>query len=311
MPTKLLHRWQTLRRKVFMRELNPIGRDQDQLLLSSSDGEKFSVPIDQTLLKTIKEEKLPDVSGEQLTPRQIQDAVRAGSTVAELAAASGGSVDLIERFAHPVIEELAHMVDLAKSIRIELPADRFNDVEKKPFGDVVEGKLRQTGATQIEWLAKRAENTVWEISVTYELNGAAGHATWTFDPRRYLLTPETANAASLSMPGVNLDSPLNSTPRPPEPQDDVSDSVVTADKLEAFRKRREQTEAIEPVIREVVEIEEVEVLEVLEELGEESQEAPPEAIAPLTPVEPKKSRPPMPSWDEIVRGTQSEDGDAF
>ena len=294
-----------------MRELNPIGREQDQLLLSSSDGEKFSVTIDQTLLKTIKEEKLPDMSGEQLTPRQIQDAIRAGSTVADLAASSGGSIDLIERFAHPVIEELSHMVDLAKSIRVELPADRFNDVEKRPFGDVVEGKLRQAGATQIEWSAKRAENTVWEISIAYQHNGNSGFATWTFDPRRYLLTPETSNAASLSMPGTNLDSPLNSTSRPAEPQSDLSTSVVTADKLEAFRKRREQTEAIETIVHAIEEVEEVAPPEIIDDLGEESQELPTEPITPVAPLDTKKTRPPMPSWDEIVRGTQSEDGDAF
>ena len=325
-----------------MRELNPIGRDQDQLLLVSSDGERFSVLIDDTLTKTIKEHRLPDSSAVQLSPREIQDAIRAGATVTELAASSGGSVDLIERFAHPVLEELAHMVDMAKSIRIELPADRFNDVERKPFGEVVEGKLAQTGAKFNGWSAKRGENTIWEISVHFEQGGNAGVATWTFDPRRYLLTPETSNAASLSTPSLNLDSPLGGSPKvtPSEaPKEEAS--VVTADKLEAFRKRREQAttevevvevvevhdEVVEIVVEEIEEtlIEEdmepeVSAFEIVDEpvveeidqaVGEDLGEEPQEAAIEIPASEPKRSRPPMPSWDQIVRGTQSDDGEAF
>ena len=292
-----------------MRELNPIGREQDLLLLTSSDGERFSVAIDDTLLKTIKENRLPDSNAVELSPRQIQDAIRGGATVIELAESSGGSIDLIERFAHPVLEELAHMVDLAKSIRIELPADRFNDVEKKPFGDVVELKLLQGGATNPRWSAKRGENTVWEISVHFDQSGEVGFATWTFDPRKYLLTPETPNAATLSTPNSNIDSPLAVSQKlVVEQVEHQQASVVTADKLEAFRKRREQTEQIAVVAEsepeEITVTEELSVEVIEEEFGEESQELP-------TITETKKTRPPMPSWDEIVRGTQSDDGDAF
>lgn len=302
-----------------MRELNPIGRDQDQLLLVSSDGERFSVAIDETLKKTIKENRLPDLSRDELSPREIQDAVRGGATVAQLAESSGGSVEVIERFAHPVLEELAHMVELAKSIRVELPADRFNDVEKKAFGDVVEGKLLQGGASKPRWSARRGDNSVWEIMVEFDQSGDTGTATWTFDPRKYLLTPETTNAASLSTPSSNLDSPLSASPRATHTEAETQTSVVTADKLEAFRKRREQTEAIVAVAvapEEVIETEvtlieysiEEDSQDELENIGEEPQT---EVLSEPPPSESKKSRPPMPSWDEIVRGTQSDDGEVF
>ena len=296
-----------------MRELNPIGRDQNQLLLTSDDGERFSVAIDDTFLKTIKENRLPDVSGVELSPREIQDAIRAGATVSELAESSGGSIDLIERFAHPVLEELSHMVELAKSVRVELPADRFNDVEKRPFGEIVEAKLAAGGALNPKWSAKRGENTVWEISVHFEQSGEIAFATWSFDPRRYLLTPETSNAASLSTPGSNLDTPLTPSTRSVPAASETGASVVTADKLEAFRKRREQTEQIAVVVEEELQDspKDAEPDPIFDEpaidLGEETQEA-----VESPPVsEPKKSRPPMPSWDEIVRGTQSDDGEAF
>ena len=325
-----------------MRELNPIGREEDSLILVSQDGEQFSVAVDDTLMRTLKEHRVPDGSGIELTPRQIQDAIRAGESIAEISERSGTRLSLVERFAHPVLEELQHMVELALSIRVELPADRFNEVAKKPFGEVIEENLHSANATEISWRAMRSENSLWEVSVHYIVNGAEASATWSFDPRKYLLTPETSNAQSLSKPGTTIDTPLRSTTTvPPAEHPAKGESVITADTLDAFRSRRAKAEAEVETAPEV----EVEVLQVVEEsepvaeledeietiaeviqltqpvipiaenLGEESKEIPePEAeVVEETPTieVPKKTRAPMPSWDEIVRGTQSDDGEAF
>lgn len=329
-----------------MRELNPIGRDQDTLLLVSTDGERFSLHVDEALLKTLKDKKLNDAPGVELTPREIQDAIRAGKSIVELAESSGSSLSFIERFAHPVLEELGHMIDLAKSIRIEMPADRFNEVTKKTFGEIVEGKLHSAGAKAISWSAKRGENSVWEISVGFETDGNAGGATWTFDPRNYLLTPETGSAQSLSNPVAVFDTPVPTKRAQPE---QPVETVVTEDKLQAFRKRREEAAPVvevvpkpeplaepepgpepepEPVF-EIVEPEpepepvallaSVQVTEVIPaDIGEESQAEEEDLVVEVEeePVHkdtsaPKKARAPMPSWDEIVRGTQTDEGESF
>lgn len=316
-----------------MRELNPIGRDQDTLLLVSTDGERFSLHVDEALLKTLKDKKLNDAPGVELTPREIQDAIRAGKTIVELAESSGSSLTFIERFAHPVIEELGHMIDLAKSIRIEMPADRFNEVTKKTFGEIVEGKLHLAGAKSISWSAKRGENSVWEISVGFETDGNEGGATWTFDPRNYLLTPETGSAQSLSNPIATFDTPVPVKRAQPE---QPVETVVTEDKLQAFRKRREEAAPVASVIPEpepepepvlesfepvpepepIVEFTSVQVTEVIPvDIGEESQveaePAPEDEPAVKESGAHKKTRAPMPSWDEIVRGTQTDEGESF
>lgn len=301
-----------------MRELNPIGREQDSLLLISEDGEQFSVTVDDALMKTLKEHRVPDQSGVELTPREIQDAVRSGESITSIAERSGGRLSLIERFAHPVLEELQHMVELAQAVRVELPADRFNDVLKKNFGDIVEEKLIDAGADEIVWSAKRGENFIWEISVRYQQNGNTVAATWTFDPRKYLLTPETSNAAALSNPTSTIDSPLGARNKHVLPEVSSESTVVTADKLQAFRKRREQIAVEpEPVVIEPVSIEIIEDFD--PEIGEESQALPTEPLVIVEVTEPevetnshsKKTRAPMPSWDQIVRGTQADDDEAF
>jgi hypothetical protein len=317
-----------------MRELNPIGREGDSLLLVTSDGERFTLPVDETLVRTIKEHRVPDTNTNQLSPRQIQDAIRSGVSITELAETSGTSLDLIERFAHPVLEELLHMVNLAKSVRVEQAADRFNEVIKKPFGELIEERLSQSNAQVIKWSAKRGENAIWEVSVSFTKNNETGLATWSFDPRKYLLTPETTLAANLSNSNPKLDGLLGPTTisrtLKVESPEDVT--VISEDNLLAFRSRRNQVQEVEapvevePLTGDVPEekpvdsntevFEEVggiepypsEVPEDLIETAPEQSESEPDTVKP---AEPKKVRAPMPSWDQIVRGTQSDDGEAF
>jgi hypothetical protein len=306
-----------------MRELNPIGREGDSLLLITNDGERFSLNVDESLVRTIKEHRVPDTNVSELSPRQIQDAIRSGASVNQLAENSGTSLDLIERFAHPVLEELAHIVELAKSVRVEQPADRFNEVSKRQFGELIEEKLSQSKATDIGWTAKRGSNAIWEITVNFAIAGETGLATWTFDPRKYLLTPETAIAASLSSSGIKLDSLLGPTTlQKNAKQEAVKEpaEVISEDNLLAFRSRRIQPQETLP---DVVELKEI-TPEVTTETGasepeqSESEELDPDPVGEEAidsgnskPVEPKKVRAPMPSWDQIVRGTQSDDGEAF
>lgn len=317
-----------------MRELNPIGREDNTLLLVSADGDQFSVVVDETLMRTLKEHRLPDASGKVLSPREIQDAIRSGESVQSIAERSGTSLSLVERFAHPVLEELQHMVDLAKSIRIELPADRFNEVTKKPFGEVVEARLEGEGAKEHSWTAKRLENSCWEITLMFAIDDSNAHALWTFDPRKSQITPENSTAQGLTEGGSSFDSPFGKkvVGETASAHPSAAQPVVTADNLQAFRSRRAKTEPKpEPEIEIEDTVEDAPVAEVIpisnivelppEDLGEESQDhidSEPEQLAaePVSedapPAEtPKKSRAPMPSWDQIVRGTQSDDGEAF
>lgn len=309
-----------------MRELNPIGRDEDVLLLVSSDGERFSLVVDDELLRTIKSKKISDAPGLELTPRQIQDAIRSGATISELAESSGSSLDFIERFAHPVLEELKHIVSIALAVRIELPADRFNEVAKRPFGEIIEEKLVASGASSIRWSAKRGENSIWQVTVTFNLGSSDGVAAWSFDPKNYSLSPESPTAQNLSNIHSELDRGL--FPKPAA-KDVTSEPVVTEDNLVAFRTRRERREKLEAEATPEAVLDDLftedtgspESLEVLEdptqelEADDESAEV---VVAEDTPVNdspstaiPKKGRAPMPSWDEIVRGTGSDEGDSF
>ena len=262
-----------------MREIRFVSGDGESLTLETIEGEKLRLTVDDHVRDAIR--KQPSVSGDHvLSPREIQDAIRTGSTVAGLVAASGDSEEFISRFAKPVLEELEHMVASALAVRVEIEPDRFNEIRHREFGELILERLRNGGASGISWSASRETPLTWLICADFETMGGTGRATWTFDPRHVVLSPENETAVGLSNQGGFGDAPIPklqaivpTNEREPEAARDTS----ATDLLDAFKERREAAAAMV-----------------------ETQDEP-------SPEAPKKGRAPMPSWDEIVFGAKSED----
>ena len=96
-----------------MRELRVVGVDAGGSRVICQDvesGEKFTIAADERLRAAARGDlsRLGQIEIEMtssLRPREIQSRIRAGATVAEVAAIAGVSTDKIERFAHPVLLE--------------------------------------------------------------------------------------------------------------------------------------------------------------------------------------------------------------
>jgi hypothetical protein len=175
------------------------------------------------------------------------------------------------------------------------------------------------------------------IYCEYELGGGQKKATWLYDPKRLALIPENEAAISLSSgdriatpapklrpvqtPASEFTSnladtveivrqPPQATPAPVAsaiaPEEAFSD---TADLLEALRKKRNDREILEHQDHEpqtdflsvVPDFEEQESF-----VDEDVNQDPPEVTADPPPVS-KRGRASIPSWDEIVFGTKTED----
>jgi hypothetical protein len=299
-----------------MRDIRFISGDGESLVLETVDGEKLRLTIDNHIREAIR--KQPTSTTEHtLSPREIQDAIRTGSTVEQLVSASGDGEDYVARFAKPVLEELEHMVASALAVRVEIEPDRFNEVRHREFGELIGERLRNGGASKIAWSASRETPFTWLIKATFETMGGTGQATWTFDPRHVVLSPENETAIGLSNKGGFGDSPIPklqvivpTLPAPEEAAEAPEESKVT-ELLDAFKERREAAAAL---AQEEV-LEEVEVFEEVEDVEEFAVELVDEVIEPELVEEaeeprtesPKKGRAPMPSWDEIVFGSKTED----
>ena len=182
-----------------MRDLRLIESDENSIVLETADGEKFKLEVDHSVKTAIRTAGAKPTSSSDLSPRDIQDRVRSGQSIDEIVTETGADAGFVETFALPVIDELQHMVASARSVRLTIPGDRFNDDSQIEFGELVDRRLTDNGATSLVWSSKRAESAVWLVSVSFELAGNYGVASWLFDPRKVELTAEDETASALSV----------------------------------------------------------------------------------------------------------------
>ena len=290
-----------------MQDIRFVSGDGEALILETAEGEKYRLPVDTTVRDAIRQQP-GATSQNSLSPREIQDAIRSGTSVEELVSASGDSIDFVTRFAAPVLEELAHMVASALAVRVEIEPDRFNEIRHREFGDLMTERLRNGGASKIEWKASRLTPFTWTISADFETMGGVGIATWTFDPRHVVLSPENETAVGLSNSTGFGNSPIpklqvipTAAPKVEAPVEAPTEETKVTELLDAFKQRREAVAAeVAP------EVEATEVVEAVE-LDEVPETAPEPAIEQPKAEQPRKGRAPMPSWDEIVFGSKSDE----
>lgn len=316
-----------------MDELRINSTDGEHLVLESHDGTKHKLLIDDALRQAIRSNVTVAKSQISLTPREIQTAIRSGSTVEQLASKSGDPREYLEKFAQPVLDELTHVLASALGVRISVAGDRYNEVSQTEFGEIIASRLHASGVSDLSWSTHRDENHSWRIEVKYQLNGSNQTGIWSFDLKKLLLSPENENAVVLS-----TQNQLTTTPKlkPVEEAVQVAAQADTAalpdtqrletvipigratdrvqpekpaveakvsesrDLLDALKKKREER-AAEATSTQTIEIvsEQVSIPENDSEI--ESEPAP--SPAPIR----RSGRPSIPSFDEIVQGTKSED----
>ena len=364
-----------------MRDLRLVGYEDGTVVFESLEGEKYRVLADDALRHALRQASQSKPAELSITPREIQDRVRSGETIEQLATSTGADAAFIEKFAQPVLDELEHIVQSALAIRITIAGDRFNDDVQEEFGTLISSRLEANGAKDLTWSSKRAEGGVWLLTASYSLNGHPGAALWAFEPRKFHLTPENESAISLSNHSSSMDSPLAklrpvanaSTPHvsiatapaekpaklpvvdsapistdapaafrkqeePSAPTTQPETESSTSELLDELRKRREAPAADpveEPTPDEVPDFDEefepsneepvtgplqvvpdfevndladdVDAQEIIADDFEEVEETDVEPQSVESPTQPKKGRAAMPSWDEIVFGTKTDD----
>lgn len=191
-----------------MSELQFVRVEGDFLVMKSGDGVEFQLPVDEVLRGELRQTTSPKPNTSALSPREIQEAIREGASVEELVEKHGADNAYVSKWAQPVLDELQHVVASAQGVRINLAGDRFSDVTQIDFGDLIERRLKATSATDINWSSHRQDQSIWLVTVRFELPQGAGHATWSFDPRKLTLTPENESALSLSSAESLTEGPI-------------------------------------------------------------------------------------------------------
>ncbi len=258
-----------------MDELAVIGVENGALIVVSTDGERFRVPITEALHTALRQNRPAVPAAHRVGPRDVQAMIRSGLSATEVADRTGEPLEYIRRFEGPVLAEREYVVTAARSVPVST-ADESDDVAL--FGTVIDGRLDELGARAILW-SSRKKDANWIVAVDFLDGDTERTATWTYEPKRSVLAPADHEAQSLSRQGSAPDTvlprlravpadeaptgrfdsgafhPTASSPRPVAPMDRPvgigsaaeepasSDVNQTGDLLDALRRRRGERES--------------------------------------------------------------------
>lgn len=322
-----------------MKDIKFLGSDGDFLLLEDAEGQRYRLLIDEAVRRASRGDSGARLDAPNISPREIQEEIRVGRTIEEIIRASGAPEEYVRKFAQPVLDELNHAVLNALAVRLEIAGNRFNEPTSREFGEIIKTRLAASGAGIERWSAMKAPDNGFYIYCEFELDNETKKATWSYDPKRLVLAPENDLAINLSVQdriapqapklrpvsapttGITENladtvdlarsaTPIQQTPPSYATVPDEPKLSETADLLEALRKKREARETVD----ELPSHPSTEGLRIVPIPAEDF--VPVETIEPEPvpapakeeePISPKRGRASIPSWDEIVFGTKTED----
>lgn len=184
-----------------MSELRLTGKTEDgsHLALVDNEGNQYSVRISDTLRATVNQPRLTSVpaadAAETISVKEIQRRLRAGESFEQIAREGQISVEKVQRFSGPIMQEREYILDRARELVMRKDAYRVD----LTFADVVIAKLTPRGvdADQISWNTWRLPDGVWHIEMHFPNRDGSGVATWNFDLTRRALEATDDNGAWL------------------------------------------------------------------------------------------------------------------
>ena len=180
-----------------MTELRLNGKSDDgtHLSLHDNDGVEFTLRISDTLRATVNQPRLASVPAqvtETISIKEIQRRLRAGELAEELARENNISIEKIERFSGPILQERIYIIDQAQQVLVRKEGSR----EPVNLIGVVVSRLapRNIDLSDLSWNTWRHEDATWTIELHYPNTNGVGIAQWNFDTSRRTLTSMDENA---------------------------------------------------------------------------------------------------------------------
>jgi hypothetical protein len=221
-----------------MSDLRLTGRNPEgtHLTLTDAQGSQFTVRISDTLRATVNQPRLTAVESsddaENMSVKEIQRRLRAGQSMDAIARDGRITVEKVERFAGPILQERVYILDQSFLVAIRKESAR----EQETFSDVVTARLASRGvdSDSLSWNSWRLDDGTWTIDLSYPNRDGHGNATWNFDLNRRLIVATNENgrwmlgqepAARAQNPGLVHSEPshpsriVDSIPEPEQPRE--------------------------------------------------------------------------------------------
>ena len=196
----------------------------------------------------------------RLTPREIQQRLRAGETIAALARSSGTDEAWIRRFAAPVLAEQARVIEAARSATF---TKRGVGPSAAALGPAVAANVIDRGVPltlpdlEAGWGAYQHPEGGWHVTFTFPLRGRRQTAEWEIDPATGALFARNKLASDLgwreSAKKLPQPKPVKAPPakrstvtKPASPPPAPSDAAPVSEPPAAGEPGESQPEAVAP-----------------------------------------------------------------
>jgi hypothetical protein len=206
-------------------ELKFVSREGDYLVFETSDGVRARTLIDDQIRDSIR--KVQASENSDFTPREVQQQIRSGLSLSEVAANLGVPESAVEPFALPILDEIRFVLDAA--LNTTLP----DGPTMKRFEDMVLASDPSASFKAIK------SDLGWEI-----IAKGSGTYSWLFDLRSRVIEPNSESARKIGKANSVRDSIFTAA----IPVQEVIEEVETVqpegasvhDLVQELRSRREQ-----------------------------------------------------------------------
>lgn len=224
-----------------MREMTFVAINGDTLVMSDADGERHALPLSQELRAALREASTRRAEAEaekaEYRPKDIQQMLRAGATVDEICELSGLPASHVERYEGPVVAERNWAIESAHGFVVGHGSD------SPTLGELVINRLATRNITDVEWDAVREGTGPWHVIARYAAAGTEAEAIWEADlstrtvralddESRWLSETDAGSPRARRHLGASVlynaedDGTFSVSPDDPEPVDDSTDSLL-------------------------------------------------------------------------------------
>lgn len=205
-------------------ELKFVSREGDYLVFETSDGMRARTLIDDQVKDAIRKTQQSD--SPSFTPREVQNQIRSGLSLSEVAANLGVPESAVEPFALPILDEIRFVLDAA--LNTTLP----DGPTMKRFEDMV------IASDPVATFKAIKSEQGWEI-----IAKGNGTYSWLFDLRTRVIEPNSESARKIGKANSVRDS-IFTAPVKEEPaavvEEQQPETASVHDLVQELRSRREQ-----------------------------------------------------------------------
>lgn len=219
-------------------ELRFVARQSDFLLLEAEDGSSHRLLLDDSLKEAVRNNL--EIKSSGIVPKEVQQRLRAGLTIEQVAVELGVTESAIEPFAAPILDEIRFVLQSALGTLVS-DGQAMRTLEQ----------LILTTEPEAQFQASRDEQG-WVITAS----GSNASYTWKFDPKGKLLEPVSETARKLAnlhsardvvSQTVPVKRPEQSSPAAAtEPAAEEPAEASVHDLVEELRSRRTRNEELKP-----------------------------------------------------------------